>query len=153
MLESDILKRTEGLPDEHYDPLRLLHLAHIANDQAVLDLGQRKDEWQALVEKADKTGEIGMFTIHNPWFHPDDCFEYLITYIHYCPKKEDEDAHVFATQRLFCARLYGSRTLECNFRSEPDIDHLKKWLLNSNAGFERYQSLEQLMTKMKEWLV
>ena len=61
MLESDILTRTEGLSKEHYEPLRLLHLAHIANDQVVFDLGQRKEEWQALVDKADMTGEPGMY--------------------------------------------------------------------------------------------
>ena len=151
MLTENVLKRTEGLPDEHYDPKRLLHLAHIANDQMILDLSNHKKEWQDMVTQADQTKEIGMFTVNSPWFYPDDCFDWLVAIIHYDPKEEAEN-HIFITQQLYCTRLYGQRRLESHFRSFKTLDNLKEWYATPDAGFERYQSLEKLLDRMKEWL-
>ncbi|MBR2168667.1 MAG: hypothetical protein IJ920_10245 [Paludibacteraceae bacterium] len=153
MLTEDILKRTEGLPNGHYDPVRLLHLAHIANDQMTLELSHRKAEWDKMVQEATSNQTIGIFTIHSPWFHPDDCFDYLITNIHFDPNSQDENERIFVTQILYCARLYGSRVLESKFRLFRDVDALKEWLNTPNSGFERYVSLEKLMERMAMWLV
>jgi len=153
MLSEDVLKRTEGLPKEHYDPVRLLHFAHIANDQMLLDLAARKEEWNKLVQKANESEKTGIFTVRNPWFHPDDCFEYLVTNIHYSPEDKNDDGHIFVTQLLYCTRLYGSRVLESTFKTCRDLDELHAWLQSADAGFERYQSLEKLMERMAEWLV
>jgi len=152
MLAEDILKRTEGLPNGHYDPKRLLHLAHIANDQMTIELISRKEEWNKMVQESDEKQQIGIFTIHSPWFYPDDCFDYLVTNVHYNPKDDVNNEHIFITQILYCTRLYGSRVLESKFKSCPDIEKLKEWLHSSSSKFERYQSLEKLMERMAEWL-
>ena len=151
MLTEDCLKRTDNLPKEHYEPMRLLHLAHIANDQMLVELTARKSEWNQLVQKVDEKNEIGIFTIRSPWFHPDDCFEYLITNVHYSPK--DKEEQIFITQLIYCTRLFGSRVLESHFKTCRDYEALLTWLESPDSGFERYQSLEKLLGKMKEWLV
>lgn len=153
MLTEDILKRTEGLPNGHYAPVRLLHFAHIANDQMLVELAGRKEEWNKLVQEANESEKIGIFTIRNPWFYPDDCFEYLITNIHYSHKDLHDEGHIFVTQLLYCSRVYGSRVLESTFKTFRDYDELHAWLQSSESGFERYQSLEKLMERMAEWLV
>ena len=153
MLTEDVLKRTEGLPDGHYAPVRLLHFAHIANDQMLVELVGRKEEWNKLVQEAKDSGKIGVFTVRNPWFHPDDCFEYLITNIHYNQEDKDGNGHIFVTQLMYCSRLYGSRVIESTFKTCHDYDDLHAWLQSSESGFERYHSLEKLMKKMTEWLV